>query len=172
MSADTTNSSVANDETSPVVPERVERDKPAAPVMAEEKKPTANKATPKKAASKKEPAAKPAKKAKAAPADQAPAEAPKKRGRPKGSKNKVTKDVTPVTETAPKKRGRPKGSTSGKKAAATKTESKQGRQWPVLPFALYINVQTRKPKALAIAIRKTLWKYTLRGPRNKGESAE
>lgn len=164
MSADTPNT-VASDETGPVVPERVERDKPPVAVAAEKK-------IPKKAASKKEPAAAAVKKSAKKEAT-APAEAPKKRGRPKGSKNKVKKDAAPTAAptAAPKKRRRPKGSTNDTKKVKA-SQGRKGRQWPVLPFALYINVQTRQPKALAIAIRKTLWKYTLRGPRNKGESAE
>jgi hypothetical protein len=45
------------------------------------------------------------------PIPESPVSAPKKRGRPKGSKNKVTKDVPVSTEEAStKKRGRPKGS--------------------------------------------------------------
>ena len=43
------------------------------------------------------------------PTDTEVTEAPKKRGRPKGSKNK-SKDVPVETDQAPKKRGRPKGS--------------------------------------------------------------
>ena len=45
------------------------------------------------------------------PIPESPPGAPKKRGRPKGSKNKTTKDVPVSTEeSAHKKRGRPKGS--------------------------------------------------------------
>ena len=176
MSDASNQAAAATDETSPKVPEGVERDKPTAPV-AETVMPVAEKPVKKtkkvKAASTKEPTTAPAaepatKKAAAKKATVAAEPAPKKRGRPKGSKNKDTKEPT-VTAVAPKKRGRPP---KAEKSATKVSTGKQGRQWPVLPFVLYINVQTRQPKALAIAIRKTLWKYTLRGPRSKGEAAE
>lgn len=54
--------------------------------------------------------------------------APKRRGRPKGSKNKAkpvaTKVETVLTRTAPKKRGRPAGSKNKPKTVAAKTEAK------------------------------------------------
>lgn len=56
-------------------------------------------------------------------------DAPKKRGRPKGSKNK-TKDVPQEVPSEPKKRGRPKGSKNNPKDASQEVPSepkKRGR---------------------------------------------
>jgi hypothetical protein len=72
------------------------------------------------------PVAAPAKK-KAAPkkAAEKPAAAPKKRGRPKGSKNAKTKAAAEKPADAPKKRGRPKGSKKADKKDASDKSSKK-----------------------------------------------
>jgi len=64
-------------------------------------------------------------KAKTAPVKAKAAAAPKKRGRPAGAKNKPKAKVTkPLTATAPKRRGRPPGSKNKPKTPASKTRGK------------------------------------------------
>ena len=157
-------------EAGPVVQEKVERDSAVSTVAprAVTKEPAAKKKAKKKApvaaASTKEPAT--------------PTETPAAPRAPKKKAKKKTAKKTPPAQTVakPKKnKGRPKGSKNSVKKSDKKDKKKvqwrKGRQWPVLPCVLYINVQTRKPKALAVAIRKVLWKYTLRGPR-KGKKTK
>jgi hypothetical protein len=154
-------------ETSPVVPERVERDTPPAPA----KKPVAKKKVPvKKVDSKKEPPT-PAALAPAAIAAETvdPPVAPKSPRKKKGkrgakkvaAKKKVSKKVVAESE---EKAVAPKGKKK-------KGQWRKGRVWPVQSFAMYINVQTKKPKALAVALRKTIWKFAVR-TRKKGKKAE
>jgi len=149
------NNQVPANEQGPVVPERLERDKTTssvAPKATAEKKPAPKKKPVKKAVSKKEPAVTPA-------APVTPPVPP--------AKKKALKKAAPVKAEAPAAPAAPAESPAPTKKRKKKSEWRRGRVWPVTTYALYVNVQTKKPKALAVAIRKTLWKFTVRGPRKK-----
>jgi hypothetical protein len=160
--ADNTSNQVPENEQGPIVPEKLERDKSPSTVApkATGKKPASKKKPAKKTASKKEPAA--------ATAPVVPPPPAKKAAKKKRVK-KVAKKAKPVKAEAPVVAAEPPAPIKKRKK---KGEWRKGRVWPVTTFALYINVQTKKPKALAVAIRKTLWKYTVRGSRKKGKKAE
>jgi hypothetical protein len=73
---------------------------------------------------------------------------------------KVPAPVAPATPEAaaePKKRKR-------------RGEWRKGRVWPVSTYTQTITVLTKKPKALAVAIRKTIWKFAVR-TRKKAKKA-
>ena len=151
------NNQVPANEQGPVVPERLERDKTTssvAPKATAEKKPAPKKKPVKKAVSKKEPAVTPA-------APVTPPVPP--------AKKKALKKAAPVKAEAP---AAPAETPAPTKERKKKSEWRRGRVWPVTTYALYVNVQTKKPKALAVAIRKTLWKFTVRGPRKKNKKAQ
>jgi hypothetical protein len=156
------NNQVPANEQGPVVPERLERDKTTssvAPKATAEKKPAPKKKPVKKAVSKKEPAVTPA----------APVTPPVPPAKKKPAKKKALKKAAPVKAEAP---AAPAETPAPTKERKKKSEWRRGRVWPVTTYALYVNVQTKKPKALAVAIRKTLWKFTVRGPRKKNKKAQ
>lgn len=143
---------ISETEQGPIVPERLERDTNTSTVAPKAivKKSAAKKKAAKKTASKKEPATP------AAPVTP-PAPAPAKKKTKKVAPKKVKKAAPPQAKPAAAKPAKKR----------KKGEWRRGRVWPVTAFSMYINVQTKKPKALAVAIRKTLWKFVVRGPRKK-----
>ena len=191
---------VGSTETGPVVPEKTERDTvvstpvtPAAPTQpaaeaAPAQKPAAKKTVAKKAAKKavkkatkkavkkgvsKKEAAVPVVAETPAPVAETPPVAPKKTKKVKKAKKaKKTKQpavTAPATEAPSTETPAPKKA-KGKKGK--KGNWRKGRVWPVLPFSMYIQVQTKKPKALSVAIRKLLWKFTVRTRKSKKGAAK
>jgi len=142
------------------LPERVERDRGKSTVI-----PTGQKKATKKKAAKK--AKKPAAKKPVAPSTQEPPTPPAAAPAAKKTRKRRAKKVAApaVAASAPADKAPAKKGKRGRKK-----NWRKGRQWPAQPFTLCLNVMTKKPKALSVAIRKLLWHYTVRAPK-KGKKA-
>ena len=142
-------------DTTGTIPERVERDSttpekaaPAEPLTPRAEEPVTPKKAPKKKATKK-----------AAPAKKAPA----KKALPKKAPAKKAPAKKAPAKKAPVKKALSKKVTKSKRP----TGKKRGRVWPVVPFTVYVQVRTNKPKALKAALDKVLKTYAEKAPRKK-----